>query len=97
MNGHSDVIGGVAVVGAAPHHAEWREQLGFIQNAVGAIQGPFDSFLVLRGIKTLALRMERSNANALAWRSGSSASRRCARCFIRAWNRIPSTRWRGAR
>jgi cystathionine gamma-lyase len=66
MNGHSDVIGGVAVVGNAPHHAQLREQLGFIQNAVGAIQGPFDSFLVLRGIKTLALRIERSNANALA-------------------------------
>lgn len=66
MNGHSDVIGGVAVVGNAPHHAELREGLGFIQNAVGAIQGPFDSFLVLRGIKTLALRVERSSANALA-------------------------------
>jgi cystathionine gamma-lyase len=66
MNGHSDVIGGVAVVGNAPHHAQLREQLGFIQNAVGAIQGPFDSFLVLRGIKTLALRVERSNSNALA-------------------------------
>ncbi|MFC5480696.1 trans-sulfuration enzyme family protein [Massilia suwonensis] len=66
MNGHSDVIGGVAVVGDAPHHAELGERLGFIQNAVGAIQGPFDSFLVLRGIKTLALRVERSNANALA-------------------------------
>jgi cystathionine gamma-lyase len=66
MNGHSDVIGGVAVVGNAPHHAELAERLGFIQNAVGAIQGPFDSFLVLRGIKTLALRVERSNANALA-------------------------------
>ena len=66
MNGHSDVIGGVAVVGKAPRHAQLREQLGFIQNAVGAIQGPFDSFLVLRGIKTLALRVERSNANALA-------------------------------
>jgi cystathionine gamma-lyase len=66
MNGHSDVIGGVAVVGSAPHHAQLAERLGFIQNAVGAIQGPFDSFLVLRGIKTLALRVERSNANALA-------------------------------
>ena len=66
MNGHSDVIGGVAVVGKAPQHADLAERLGFIQNAVGAIQGPFDSFLVLRGIKTLALRVERSNANALA-------------------------------
>jgi cystathionine gamma-lyase len=66
MNGHSDVIGGVAVVGAEARQQPWREQLGFIQNSVGAIQGPFDSFLVLRGIKTLALRVERSNSNALA-------------------------------
>ena len=70
MNGHSDVIGGVAVVGAEARHEALRERLGFIQNSVGAIQGPFDSFLVLRGIKTLALRVERSNGNALdlaAW------------------------------
>jgi cystathionine gamma-lyase len=66
MNGHSDVIGGVAVVGKEERHQALAEQLGFIQNAVGAIQGPFDSFLVLRGIKTLALRVERSSANALA-------------------------------
>jgi cystathionine gamma-lyase len=66
MNGHSDVIGGVAVVGKEERHGALGEQLGFIQNAVGAIQGPFDSFLVLRGIKTLALRVERSSANALA-------------------------------
>jgi cystathionine gamma-lyase len=46
--------------------AEWRERLSFLQNAVGAIAGPFDSFLALRGVKTLALRMERHNANALA-------------------------------
>lgn len=65
MNGHSDVIGGVAVVGAGDAQTGLAERLGFIQNAVGAIQGPFDSFLVLRGIKTLALRVERSNANAL--------------------------------
>jgi cystathionine gamma-lyase len=65
MNGHSDVIGGIAVVGGHAHQQAWRERLGFIQNAVGAIQGPFDSFLVLRGIKTLALRVERSSANAL--------------------------------
>ena len=65
MNGHSDVIGGIAVVGGQPRQQAWRERLGFIQNAVGAIQGPFDSFLVLRGIKTLALRVERSNGNAL--------------------------------
>ncbi|WP_306391090.1 trans-sulfuration enzyme family protein [Telluria beijingensis] len=65
MNGHSDVIGGVAVVGAGDAQTGLAEKLGFIQNSVGAIQGPFDSFLVLRGIKTLALRVERSSANAL--------------------------------
>jgi cystathionine gamma-lyase len=65
LNGHSDVIGGIAVVGGEPHQVAWREQLGFLQNSVGAIQGPFDSFLVLRGIKTLALRLERHCANAL--------------------------------
>jgi cystathionine gamma-lyase len=66
MNGHSDVIGGAAVVGTQAHQEALREQLGFLQNSVGAIQGPFDSFLVLRGIKTLALRIERSCDNALA-------------------------------
>jgi len=66
LNGHSDVIGGVAVVGGEARQAAWREQLGFLQNAVGAIAGPFDSFLALRGVKTLALRMERHCSNALA-------------------------------
>jgi len=63
LNGHSDVIGGVAVVG---NDRELAVRLKFVQNAVGGIAGPFDSFLVLRGIKTLALRMERHCANALA-------------------------------
>jgi len=79
MNGHSDVIGGVAVVGVEARHQALRERLGFIQNAVGAIQGPFDSFLVLRGIKTLALRVERSSANALAlaqWLEGQPKVKR---------------------
>jgi len=66
LNGHSDVIGGVAVVAGDERQAEWRERLGFLQNAVGAIAGPFDSFLALRGVKTLALRMERHNRSALA-------------------------------
>jgi cystathionine gamma-lyase len=65
MNGHSDIIGGMAVVGAEQHQQGWKEQLGFLQNSVGAIQGPFDSFLVLRGIKTLALRIERHCSSAL--------------------------------
>ena len=81
MNGHSDVIGGVAVVGKAAHQAPLAEQLGFIQNAVGAIQGPFDSFLVLRGIKTLALRVERSSANALALAEWLEREPRVARVF----------------
>lgn len=59
LNGHSDVIGGVAIVGNEERHAALRERLGFLQNAVGAIAGPFDSFLALRGVKTLALRMQR--------------------------------------
>lgn len=63
LNGHSDMIGGVAVV---REEGELRDRLKFLQNAVGAISGPFDSFLVLRGIKTLALRMERHSQNGLA-------------------------------
>jgi len=66
LNGHSDVVGGIAVIGAEPRQAAWAEQLAFLHNAVGAIAGPFDSFLALRGVKTLALRMERHNQSALA-------------------------------
>ena len=63
LNGHSDCLGGVAVVGA---NSALQERLGYLQNAIGGVSGPFDSFLILRGIKTLALRMERHCANALA-------------------------------
>jgi cystathionine gamma-lyase len=66
LNGHSDVVGGIAVVGREPRQAEWAERLAFLHNAVGAIAGPFDSFLALRGVKTLALRMQRHNDSALA-------------------------------
>ena len=65
LNGHSDVIGGIAIVGGEAHQQAWREQLGFLQNSVGAIAGPFDSFLILRGVKTLAIRMERHCRGAL--------------------------------
>jgi cystathionine gamma-lyase len=65
LNGHSDIIGGIAVVGGEPHQAAWCEQVGFLQNSVGAIASPFDSFLALRGVKTLAIRMERHCASAL--------------------------------
>jgi cystathionine gamma-lyase len=63
LNGHSDMIGGIAVVG---DDAEIADRLGFLQNAIGAIQGPFDSFLALRGVKTLPLRMARHSENGLA-------------------------------
>jgi cystathionine gamma-lyase len=66
LNGHSDVVGGLVVVGNEPRHADLAEKLAFLHNAVGAIAGPFDSFLALRGVKTLALRMERHNQSALA-------------------------------
>jgi cystathionine gamma-lyase len=62
LNGHSDMVGGVAVVG---ENAELSDRLKFLQNAIGAIQGPFDSFLALRGLKTLSLRMERHSSSAL--------------------------------
>ncbi|HEY1327648.1 MAG TPA: PLP-dependent aspartate aminotransferase family protein [Casimicrobiaceae bacterium] len=66
LNGHSDVVGGIAVVAGHDRLVPVRERLAFLQNAVGGIAGPFDSFLTLRGVKTLALRMERHCANALA-------------------------------
>ena len=62
LNGHSDSVGGI-VVAVRDEHIEW---LKFVQNAEGAILGPMDAWLVLRGTKTLPLRMERHNANALA-------------------------------
>lgn len=63
LNGHSDMVGGLVVVREA---GEIADKLAFLQNAVGGIQGPFDSFLAMRGLKTLALRMERHCQNALA-------------------------------
>lgn len=65
LNGHSDMVGGMLVVG---DNAELAEQLAFLQNSCGAVQGPFDSFLALRGLKTLHLRMKAhcENAQALA-------------------------------
>jgi len=62
LNGHSDSVGGI-VVATRDDHIEW---LQFVQNAEGAIMGPMDAWLVLRGTKTLPIRMERHNANAMA-------------------------------
>ncbi len=63
LNGHSDMVGGIVVVG---NNQELIEKMTYLQNATGAIQGPFDSFLALRGLRTLALRMEKHCQNALA-------------------------------
>jgi len=60
LNGHSDMVGGIAVTASAG----LAERIGFLQNAVGGISGAFDSFLALRGLKTLALRMRQTSENA---------------------------------
>ena len=73
LNGHSDMVGGMVVVG---DDAELAEQMAFLQNSIGGVQGPFDSFLALRGLKTLHLRMKAhcENAQALAeWLERHSA------------------------
>ena len=62
LNGHSDVIGGAAII---RNDESLKEKLSFLQNAVGGVPSPFDAFLTLRGIKTLALRMERHCGNAM--------------------------------
>ncbi|HZT69387.1 MAG TPA: PLP-dependent aspartate aminotransferase family protein [Terriglobia bacterium] len=75
INGHSDVVGGAVIV----NRPDLAERIGFLQNAMGTCAAPQDCFLVLRGIKTLALRMEEHNRNALAiaeWLSGQAAVER---------------------
>ena len=62
LNGHSDSVGGAVI----SNSDELAEQIGFLQNAVGAILSPFDSWLVLRGVKTLAVRMKRHEENGVA-------------------------------
>src|SRR5206468_9883125 len=65
LNGHSDSVGGAVI----SNSDEVAEKIGFLQNAVGAILSPFDSWLVLRGIKTLAVRMRRHEENGMAMAS----------------------------
>ncbi len=62
LNGHSDMLGGIAVTA----NPELAERIAFLHNATGAVSGPFDSFLALRGLKTLPLRMRQTSENALA-------------------------------
>jgi cystathionine gamma-lyase/cystathionine beta-lyase/cystathionine gamma-lyase/homocysteine desulfhydrase len=80
LNGHSDSVGGVAVV-KSEEHARW---LQFVQNAAGAILSPFDSWLVLRGTKTLALRMPCHETNA-----------RVAAEFLRGHAKVRRVHWPG--
>ncbi|MDG2525631.1 cystathionine gamma-synthase [Stenotrophomonas sp. HITSZ_GD] len=63
LNGHSDMVGGMAVVG---DNDDLAERMAFLQNSIGGVQGPFDSFLALRGLKTLPLRMRAHCDNAMA-------------------------------
>lgn len=77
LNGHSDLVGGAVVVSAERHDLE--ERLRYLQNAVGGVPSPFDAFLVLRGLKTLAVRMERHTMQALElarWLEGQRGVRR---------------------
>jgi cystathionine gamma-lyase len=79
LNGHSDVIGGVAVVSDGPRRSELRERLAFLHNAIGSVAGPFDSYLALRGVKTLDVRMQRHCENAMelaGWLEGHARVRR---------------------
>src|SRR5438132_2472225 len=77
LNGHSDSVGGI-VVAVRDDDIEW---LGFVQNAEGAILSPFDSWLVLRGTKTLSIRMQQHNANGLALAEFLSAHPKVKKVF----------------
>jgi cystathionine gamma-lyase/cystathionine beta-lyase/cystathionine gamma-lyase/homocysteine desulfhydrase len=77
LNGHSDSVGGVVI----SNSDEIAEKIGFLQNAVGAILSPFDSFLVLRGVKTLAVRMKRHEENGLAMASYLSNHRKVKKVY----------------
>lgn len=75
LNGHSDMVGGIVVV----KDAALAEKMAFLQNSIGAVQGPFDSFLALRGLKTLELRMRRSSEGALEIARWLESHKRVAR------------------
>lgn len=96
LNGHSDVVAGLAVVG---DNKALADKLGYLQNAVGGVLDPFSSFLTLRGIRTLALRVEKHSTNALAIAQWLEQHPLVENVYYRGWNRIRSTslparRWR---
>ena len=90
LSGHSDIVAGVLVT----RNPELAEQIRFLQNATGATLDPFPAFLALRGIKTLALRMERHSANALAVAQIWKAIRSSSASSIPASRATPSMSWR---
>ncbi len=93
LGGHSDVVGG-AVVGPK----DLLDPIKFYQNAAGGVPGPFDSYLVLRGLKTLAVRMDRHCDNAMSTgRVAERSSRRSRRCTTPDCRSIPGTRSRRSR
>ena len=94
LGGHSDVVGGFA----ATNDPTVAERLRFLQKSLGAVPGPFDCWLVLRGIKTLAVRMRQHCENAMADRgAGSSGTRASSASSTRGCRRIPATRSRRGR
>jgi cystathionine beta-lyase/cystathionine gamma-synthase len=85
VNGHSDVVGGIVVTSDAQLAADLR----FLQNAAGAVPGPWDCWLVLRGVKTLAVRMERHQANARRIVSWLAAHPEVVRLHYPMWESDP--------
>ncbi len=93
LGGHSDVVGGVVVT----RSDEWYERLRFVQNAVGAVPGPFDCFLVHRGLRTLHLRMEahaRSAAAVVELLRADARSQRRALAGVQRDGQLPPPRRR---
>ena len=86
LNGHSDIVGGCVAVG---ENAEFSDRLTFLQNAVGAVAGPFDSYLALRGVKTLALRMRQHCESAMRIATWLEAQDAVARVIYPGLNSHP--------
>ena len=93
LNGHSDSVGGIAVL----KRKDDADRLEFIQNAAGAILSPFDSWLVLRGIKTLPVRMEAHAINGMAIAKYLSEHQKSGSFTIPDFPRIPATNWQSSR
>ena len=93
LGGHSDVIGGAVVT----NDGAIAERLRFLQKSLGAVPGPFDAWLVLRGLKTLALRMERHSENARGWRRSSRGIPRSSASSTPASRATPAMKSRAGR